>query len=255
MVELEEKIKLNDEYNTDTKENITAAGQSYKENKEENKELIQNYMSKYLAFIMGISILCLIIQILMKYNITPENLELFFKKAFWVGIPCAVVFLFIVIYAYVYKHELIKSQSNFGIILFPFFLLTYFSLIIVLSLKLLKVVLAFYIMISVVLCMFFIFNLIPRFYNRNLTKLAIVYSYCFLHLVGYIIFVQKHLVEFFILLVFSFLFFAYLNSELRKLFDEYINENESNVANQVPFEVFITAFLIMPVDIIIAPFK
>lgn len=219
-----------------------------------DKKLLKSFLNKYLVFSLIINGVGLGINIVF-VNLNEKNLVSVFDKTWWLLIPAAIIISFCVIFSFFNRKRILSPYSNWSIYLISLHFFAYFILTMVLSFKFNKVLLSFYILLQVGLSMILLFNFISIFYDNDVLKLIIIYSYSFVHFIVYIILAKKYYVEFFILIVFSFLYFAYVNKELKKLLIDFVKKNEIVLDDKVPFKTVITAFLIMPVDLVLASFK
>jgi hypothetical protein len=208
-------------------------------------------------FILSLSfvLVSLFIEIIIASYFDEYDFKAFDSKVWWVISFPVIVFLSIVLYTYFNQDNLLKEDTYLAYILFPFFILSIYLMIVILSFKYIKVCLSISILLSMGILILIIFDSLVKCYDKTLIKLMTVYAYCFLHLILHLIYVKSYFVEFFVLIVFAFLYFAYINSQMKFIIISFIKEKWVDKEEPITLRSVFTTLMIIPIDMMGSNFK
>lgn len=239
----------------DTQENVQMES-DIKLSNEYDPKILNNSVLKLLSIFLTCQVLTLGMEISVIWGFSDTQKNYFFSEFWWIVIPVSIIIFGLVIYGY-FNRKTLLSHSKYFVFLFFFYIIPLFFLIVILSLKIPYVTFSATILLSVGIFIVFIFYLIHGFTNI-LIKLTIVFLYCILHFLIHLTYNTKFYVEFFTLLVCCVFLLAYLTSGVKKLFIEYLTEKEKQTdikTDYIPFSVIMIFFLIIPMDLIMSPFR
>lgn len=198
------------------------------------------------------------------FSFLPESIVVFTNRRYdyrtifytikYALLGLVLLFISIATIAIIIRDFLIKKGSVLVYFLTILQFINYLLIICFLSFYDVNIAIAFSSVITIGIVITYFLNLYKLTASKNWIKMTIIFLVMFIILVVYIVCVNSHYVEFFILLVFLIQFFTYINVEQHYLLYEYVNKYNYN-ANNLPIRLYFTTVLLLPGEIVICCFK
>ena len=227
--------KLQDTYLDETRvpDELNAIGVEKNNKIKGNKieeSIILHYNFQILLFLLSLSVYILLPIAIVYFTINSLFYNFYLQKIWWLSIPCICLYLFVIFYSYFTRHKLIQKDCIQVYFLSFLYACSIAMLFVLGSLVHIQVCFTLSILLISCLTVLLILHCIDYLNDKNWIKLSIIYSIIFIIMITYLFIYTKNFVEFFIIIIASVLFFAYLTTSLKYLFIDF-SKYESDLEN------------------------